>query len=86
MYFKTTTLIDIKNVCLLNSDNVACSKWLALSTDGSVVKMAVALPHSRGDSRIGAELPLVMTKFGDIISGRGRDVLLKTLLDTSGAD
>lgn len=49
---------------LLNADNVACPKWraspLSLSprTDGSVVKMAVALPHLRGDSQTRAELPL----------------------------
>lgn len=48
-------------LCMLDSDNVACPKWRALSfhpspcTDGSVVKMAVALPHLRGDSWRGAE-------------------------------
>lgn len=66
-----TTIKQLSNIatsswwlCLENTDNVACPKWRASLaaysglTDGSVVKMAVALPHLRSDSPTWAELPL----------------------------
>lgn len=55
---------NIGSVCVyLTLDNVACPKWRALSfslsprTDGSVVKMAVALPHPRRQPLRRAGLP-----------------------------
>lgn len=60
-------------LCMYCTDNVACPKWRALSshpsprTDGSVVKMAVAVPHLRGDSRRGRSQEQSMTKLGNVI-------------------